>query len=108
MTTRPIRPVERILICHLLKLAEYSADLPKSTLVTDLDDGGMGSLEFVTDRKRAFGRELIVRKYIDVDNVDVWISINLDDQDELFELDVWKVNFERLLKFPTPELLLPE
>ncbi|WP_207429504.1 hypothetical protein [Pedobacter sp. SYSU D00535] len=108
MTTRLIRPEERNLICHLLKLADYSADLPESSLVTDLDDGGMGSLEIFAERQRLFGRELIVMKYIDIDNVDVWISINLDDQDDLFELDVWKVNFERLLKFPTPEELLPE
>lgn len=106
MTTRPIRQNEINLIWHLLQLTKEEIgfdDIP--TLVADLDDGGMGSIRFVNNDLRIFGRELIMVEYIDQDNIDVLISIYLDDQDDLFELDIWKVDFNKLIRYPKPEEL---
>lgn len=67
----------------------------------------MGSLRFASEFQRKFGRQLITARYIDVDNIPVIITINLDEHDQLFELDFWKVNFSGLRKFPaTNELVI--
>jgi hypothetical protein len=39
----------------------------------------------------------------DSDNVEVLITLTIDQDGRLFELDIWKVNFDKLIEFPTPE-----
>jgi hypothetical protein len=65
--------------------------------VQEMSDGGMGSLyiEHPTKNKedRRFGRRLGELLYKDSDGVDVLISLNLDKEGNLYELDVWKTDF---------------
>lgn len=49
------------------------------------------------------GRELVTAEYIDEDQIPVLISVNLDEEGDLFELDFWKVNFAPLKRYPRPE-----
>lgn len=51
------------------------------------------------------GRELVTAEYIDEDQVPVLISVNLDEDERLFELDFWKGNFKPLKRYPRPEEL---
>jgi hypothetical protein len=48
------------------------------------------------------GRELIAVGYTDEDDVPVSISLNLDEHGGLFEIDIWKVDFSPLRRYPSP------
>ena len=73
-------------------------------LVRSMDDGGMGSLylfpngELNTDR--IFGDEVSDFQFTDEDGVEVIASLNVDDKGNLFELDVWKTDFSKLISIP--------
>lgn len=80
-------------------------DAWKQTLmVSPMDDGGMGSLLLYPEGKiisgRKFGRLLFEVEFRDADGVAVIASLNLDQHDDLFELDIWKVNFDPLIRLP--------
>ena len=76
----------------------------ETLMVGPMDDGGMGSLLLYPNGKiiagRTFGRTLFEVEFKDADHVAVIASLNLDQHDELFELDIWKVNFDPLIRFP--------
>lgn len=73
--------------------------------VCEMDDGGMGSLYLLPDSQlntnRHFGDEVSKFQFTDDDSVQVIASLNLDDSGNLFELDVWKTDFSRLIRFPS-------
>lgn len=85
---------------------EIIASLP-DLQVEDMSDGGMGSLRFVQadDRHRRLGKKLVEVEFNDADDVLVSAVINLDDLGRLFELDIWKVDFSPLKRYPSPEEL---
>jgi hypothetical protein len=105
---RPLRDAERRVVAYLLGAASHEVqyDLERC-MVTDLRDGGMGSLRFVSDDEpeRSFGRTIAEAEYLDADDVPVSIALSLDGQDRLYEVDFWKVNFSPLLRYPVPEQL---
>ena len=74
-----------------------------------MNDGGMGSLRFVQNptRERRFGKQIAEAHYTDSDGVAVLITINVDKHGDLFELDVWKVDYSPLKRWPKPEDLRP-
>jgi hypothetical protein len=107
--TRPLRKEERELICVLLSRVSASAALENTlsaSCVTDMDDGGMGSIQFVQPEPRIFGKELAEAEYVDSDGVLVSIALNADSNGQLFELDFWKVDFSPLRRYPKPSDLV--
>lgn len=94
----------------LLWLAERSGTLDASwaegLLVSDMDDGRMGSLRLhpsgVPEHGRRFGRLIAEHQFRDSDDVDVLISFLVDEDGRPFELDVWKTDFSPLRRFPAP------
>lgn len=68
--------------------------------VRDMDDGGMGSLEFAGDEPRSLGSCLVEAEYVDSDGVLVGIGLNADKRGQLYELDIWKLDFAPLRAFP--------
>jgi hypothetical protein len=72
--------------------------------VESMNDGCMGSLRLWPDGANgtaaAFGRRLAECQFIDEDGVTVIASLNIDSRDQLFELDVWKVDFSPLKRIP--------
>ncbi|MCL1960307.1 MAG: hypothetical protein FWG56_00665 [Desulfovibrionaceae bacterium] len=70
--------------------------------VEEMDDGGMGSVRFCASdaRPRRLGEQLIEKEFVDSDGVPVMVTVNLDDRGNLFELDIWKVDFSPLRQFP--------
>jgi hypothetical protein len=71
-------------------------------LVEEMQDGNMGSLKFVTSEsgRRRFGEKIAETEFVDEDGVLVSATINLDDRGNLFELDIWKVDFSPLKRYP--------
>jgi hypothetical protein len=88
------------LLEHLVAKATFVID--GELLVEDMNDGGMGSLllfaQHSISRERRFGRQVADCRFVDADGVDVIASLNLDEDGELFELDVWKVNYAPLIR----------
>jgi hypothetical protein len=105
---RQLTPKEKAFLNALMRLdpagVEKIGQLD-SCVVQDMDDGGMGSLHFQAVKRtdRRLGRALIKAEFLDLDGVPVSIVINLDDRGDLFELDVWKVDFSKLIAFPRPQ-----
>jgi hypothetical protein len=65
--------------------------------VEPMSDGEMGSLYFVHPekgrRERRFGRSIAQTEFTDDDGVVVSATLNVDEDGDLFELDVWKADF---------------
>ncbi|WP_441295273.1 DUF6984 family protein [Massilia soli] len=102
---RPLRPEEHSLIHALLGHVSGGDQLLRQlehAQVRDMNDGGMGSLEFAGGR-RPLGRHLVEAEYVDYDGVLVRIALSSDQSGRLYELDMWKVDFAPLQEFPTLE-----
>ncbi|RZL02645.1 MAG: hypothetical protein EOO89_28740 [Pedobacter sp.] len=106
MPLRKPSPEELRFISFLIREAstKIASKWEDSLMVTSMDDAGLGSLllypsgKIVNDRE--FGRVMFEVEFKDADNVPVVASLNLDQHGELFELDIWKVNFDPLIRFP--------
>ena len=95
---RHLSPEERTLVTFLL--ASKADVRPVNDLVQDMRDGGMGSLRFAGPDNRAYGRTLAQAEFRDADGVAVSPALHLDTDGELFELDIWKVDFSPLVRIP--------
>lgn len=73
-------------------------------LVRPMDDEGMGSLYLFPQGKviegRVLGEQISDFQFTDLDGIEVIASLNVDNNGNLFELDIWKTDFGKLLKFP--------
>ncbi len=73
-------------------------------LVRPMDDGEMGSLYLFPQGKviegRVLGEQVSDFQFKDLDEIEVIASLNLDNAGNLFELDIWKTDFGKLLKLP--------
>lgn len=109
---RKLKEEEYDLIVFLLKdnpnYDRILRELPE-LFVEEMDDGGMGSLRFlpkVGERTVFFGEEIARISLSDVDGMLLSITVNLDKQGEIFELDIWKGDFSPLIQFPIPPYIL--
>jgi hypothetical protein len=108
LPVRPLRNDERELLQSLLSGVYVSREIEQRlahAVVQEMSDGGMGSIRFVesTPSKRRFGREIAAVTYIDEDGTPVDITVNLDQEGRLFEVDIWKVDFSPLTRYPRPD-----
>ena len=89
----------------LVASKDSAALMPRFDIATvdDMLDGGMGSLWFSSDEPRRLGAVVAEADYVDMDGVPLSIVINVDQNGQLFELDIWKVNFLPLECYPSPE-----
>lgn len=73
-------------------------------LVTEMCDGEMGSLLLFPGGRdikgRKFGRQISECQFTDEDGIEVVASLNLDQFGHVYELDIWKTNFEKLIRIP--------
>jgi len=69
-----------------------------------MEDGRMGSLSLYPNGKfndnLEFGKSAAEIQFKDADGVEVIATLYLDKDGSLFELDLWKANFEPLLILP--------
>lgn len=105
MVRRKLRREEVSLITWMIKNTDECerilSELEDLT-VEEMTDGGMGSLRVVIsgEDNRVYSRELAKVDLFDIDQIPVFISINLDADGNFFELDVFKGDFSPLKKFP--------
>lgn len=71
--------------------------------VREMRDGGMGSLRFSGSDERRYGGTLAEAEFKDADGTAVSVALMLDEIGELFELDIWKVDFSPLIRVPPVE-----
>lgn len=98
---------KRLITCLLNQVADTELKNRLRTnlenaVVEDMNDGGMGSIHFVCgrDRERKMGRCVVEKVFQDVDNVPIMVYLDLDEQDDLFELDIWKGDFSPVISYP--------
>ena len=77
--------------------------------VEEMADGGMGSLLLVPkgagNSERFVGKKIVAGDFKDTDGVLVSVTVNVDDANMLYELDIWKVDFSPLLHWPDPSTI---
>jgi hypothetical protein len=99
--TRKIRENEKELIVFLLeKLNLNVADYPINEDVLEYEGGKMGSIS-LNNNPDAYAGDLIQVEYVDTDNTPVMITLTHDTEGQLLDLDFWKTDFSKLLKYPT-------
>ena len=104
--TRKIRQEETELVSFLLQECNFTiGDYPIAEEVYEYEGGIMGSINFMGSDPDAYDGDLIQAEYQDVDGVDVIITITKDKNNLLLDLDFWKKDFSKLIRYPTPELL---
>jgi hypothetical protein len=102
--TRPLSSDEKRLLTLLLSSRPEDARLRVQVdeiRVQEMADGGMGSLRFEgegTERHRS--TTVASAQFRDADGTAVLVSLDLDQNGALFELDVWKVDFSSLQQIP--------
>jgi len=98
----------RRLLDHELPLTQHLLDAgarlerAEQLLVEPLADGGMGSLRIggaATDRE--LGRKVAEVHFADADGTAVIAALNVDVDDQLLEIDIWKVDFSALQRWPS-------
>lgn len=88
-----------LLIMHCLRLSKKQQWLLSKRLIRNLpilalkDDKG--------DKKRRMGKCLIDIQFYDEDNVPILVSLNSDEDGNLFELDIWRADFKPVVKYPS-------
>ncbi|MGZ3922898.1 MAG: DUF6984 family protein [Flavisolibacter sp.] len=99
MIRRQTGSEETDLIASLLKKIPKENEYQIPDYVSEMDYDGMGSIRLNRGKHH---RDLIQLGYIDLDGQTVIITLTENANKELFELEFWKVDFTRLIKFPSP------
>ena len=113
MECRDFTVGERVVLTFLLRAARkdeyYISQFFSATQCSDMDDGGMGSIQFVSlnnefcSDNRKFGCAIASCHFTDEDGVWVSVALYADVSGNPFELDVWKVDFSPLVRMPNDE-----
>jgi hypothetical protein len=99
--TRTITQNEKGLILFLLKKLNLNvADYHINEDVFEYEGGKMGSIS-LNNNPDAYAGDLIQVEYVDTDSVPVMITLTHDMEGQLLDLDFWKTDFSKLLKYPT-------
>lgn len=103
---RPIRQNERDLIEFLLKELNLDPkDYPVDEYVDEYEGGKMGSISLGGDVD-GYLEDLIQVEYIDSDEIPVVITLTKDNKNHLLDLDFWKIDFSKLIDYPTPDRII--
>jgi hypothetical protein len=71
--------------------------------VVSLDDGGMGSLllvPFGVSESRRYGGDVALERFSDTDGIPIFVSLFIDQQRCLFEIDIAKADLSPVIQFP--------
>jgi hypothetical protein len=98
-TELEIKLVETLINKSSLKFLNWKNKL----MVTEMNDGGMGSLTLLPngfyEKKERFAKQISEYEFLDIDGILVSAALYIDEiSNELYELDIWKVDFSPLIK----------
>lgn len=91
------------LINFMLSDENVILDKLENCLVRDLKDNEMGSVEFVTNSAMRRVDRAITKEFLDKDGVVISVSVNIDQFGDLYEVDIWRVDFFPVQSYPAPE-----
>lgn len=104
---RKIRENEKALITFLLQKLDLNlSEYPINEEVEEYEGGKMGSISMGNPDVSPYAGDLIQANYVDSDGTDVVITLTIDANNQLLDLDFWKVDFSKLLAYPKPEDLV--
>lgn len=104
---RAIKDQEIQLIKFLLeKINLNPSDFEIPILVDEYEGGIMGSIGLGSSDPTNYAGDLIQVKYIDTDKIPVIITLTKNHQGQLLDLDFWKEDFSKLLKYPHPSEII--
>jgi hypothetical protein len=100
---RNLYEYELALMTALLAMANRSDDA-KDLLVSPMNDGGMGSLLIgQPNSSRKMSKAVAQVHFKDSDGTLITAALNLDQFGDLFELDIWRVDFKSIQRWPNAE-----
>lgn len=79
--------------------------------VESLKDGGMGSIRFLrgaadTEEDRQMSKSIVEGEFKDLDGMPVSFTVDVDSDGHIFELDIWRVDFEPLKRLPSEDIAI--
>lgn len=102
-TLRTPKETELLLIRKLMEAGGLKEIDLSQLKVSDMDDGKMGSvLLFVNGRfeERRASNFISELEFDDEDGIPVLVSLYSDPSGVISELDIWKVNYQPLIRIP--------
>ncbi|MGY0427336.1 MAG: DUF6984 family protein [Polaribacter sp.] len=99
---RNLNQKEKKLIKFLLRKIKYDYELD-NLIVDEIGGYPSESISFLSNRdnvQRKMSKAIIECTFTDVDNIPISISLNIDDEGHLYELDIWKVDFSKIIRYP--------
>ncbi|RYY99179.1 MAG: hypothetical protein EOO11_05850 [Chitinophagaceae bacterium] len=100
MARRPIAPEERALIQHLLQHVPNGSRYAIPDEVEPFSGSGLGSIQLA--RRGDHAGDLVQVNYQDADRQPVLITLSANEFGELFDLDIWRSDFDPLQQYPAP------
>lgn len=98
---RAVLDHEKPLIAYLVASAGLTVDFSELR-ASPMNDGGMGSLLFDAVSEGPRRAKYVAKCYFnDDDGIPVSAALNLDQHGHLYELDIWKVDYNPLNRWPT-------
>ena len=102
---RKLRKEEIKLINLLLNKSDYDGNYDLDNInVIDMEDGKMGSITFLREDEnieRFMKKTISEMTFKDEDGTPIIVSLNIDLEENLYELDIWKVDFTEVKKYPS-------
>ena len=93
---------ERLIVALVRRSIVRHVEIELDTIqVTNHDDGGMGSLTLGSSSSmRTFGAQIADLTFTDSDGIDVSLTLNTDQGENLWEMDAFKPDFSALRSIP--------
>ena len=109
LKTRPVKETELAIIQFLLNhIKADPKQFPISKMGFEYEGGKMGGINLLNENQGEYKGDITIAQYIDSDGIIVMITLTIDSNNNLLDLDFWKVNFEKLIKYPSPKDLIFE
>jgi hypothetical protein len=98
---RMIKVQEKELIEFMIKQSGHTLqEYPINTNVHEYEGGVMGSISMARFEDVTYKEDLLQVYYIDSDNTPVIITLTVDTDNNLLDLDFWKEDFSKLITYP--------
>lgn len=104
---REIRQEEINLLHHMLKLANLNVnDFKYGKRVFEYEGGKMGSINFDNDNTENYLGDLMAVEFTDEDGIRVVVTLTIDKEKKLLDMDFWKEDFSALKRYPKPKMVV--